>query len=86
MSGEGGSSRRIERDKTRFDDIVRGHIKHDLKRYITGGEMIGRKGRQLVSIPVPRIELPRLRFGRNGRGRGTGQGEGAGDGSALALA
>ena len=82
MTAEGGSSRRIERDKTRFDDIVRGHIKQDLKRYITGGEMIGRKGRQLVSIPVPRIELPRLRFGRNGRGRGAGQGEGSGDGSA----
>jgi len=82
VSGEGGSGGRIERDKARFDDIVRGHIKHDLKRYITGGEMIGRKGRQVVSIPVPRIELPRLRFGRNGRGRGSGQGDGAGDGSA----
>jgi uncharacterized sporulation protein YeaH/YhbH (DUF444 family) len=81
VSGEGGSSRRIERDKTRFDDIVRGHIKHDLKRYITGGEMIGRKGRQLVSIPVPahRAAAPALRAQRArprrraGRGRGRRQ-------------
>jgi hypothetical protein len=82
VSPDGGSSRRIERDRSRFQEIVRGHIKQDLKRYITGGEMIGRKGRQVVSIPVPRIELPRLRFGRNGRGRGTGAGEATGDGQA----
>jgi uncharacterized sporulation protein YeaH/YhbH (DUF444 family) len=75
-----GSVGRIERDRTRFSEIVRGHIKHDLKRYVTGGEMIGRKGRHLISIPVPRIELPRLRFGPNGRGRSSGTDEGQGEG------
>ena len=78
MSHDAG---RIERDRRRFHAIVRGQIKRDLERYITGSEMIGRKGEQLVSIPVPRIELPRLRHGDNqgGQGQGEGDGEGAGE-------
>lgn len=74
-----GAAGRIERDRARFAAIVRGHIKQDLRRYVTGSELIGRKGRQMVSIPVPRVELPRFRFGRNGRGQGQGQGERAAD-------
>ncbi|HTE05733.1 MAG TPA: DUF444 family protein [Planctomycetota bacterium] len=81
--GDGGAGGgRIERDRTRFQDIVRGAIKRDLRRYVTGSELIGRKGRQLISIPVPRIELPRFRFGKNGRGKGSGEGEGEGEGQA----
>jgi len=79
VDGPEGTGGRIERDRSRFASIVRGHIKHDLRRYVTGSEMIGRKGRHLVSIPVPRIELPRLRFGRNGRGKGQGEGDRPGD-------
>ncbi|MGQ0553732.1 MAG: DUF444 family protein [Planctomycetota bacterium] len=79
MSADERSVGRIERDRSRFDAIVRGQIKQDLKRYVTGGELIGRKGRNLVSIPVPRIELPRLRFGRNGRGHGPAGSEGQGE-------
>lgn len=67
--------RRIERDRKRFDDIVRGKIKADLHRHITRGELIGKRGREVVSIPVPQIELPRFRYGRSERG-GVGQGEG----------
>ena len=78
MTAEG----RIARDRRRFADIVRGHIKQDLRRYVTGSELIGRKGRQLVSIPVPRIELPRLHHGKNGQGQGQGEGQGGGDGQA----
>ncbi len=80
MSVDRGRISRIERDRSRFSEIVRGQIKQDLKRYVTGSEMIGRKGRQLVSIPVPRVELPRLRFGQNGRNQGSGEGEGSGEG------
>jgi uncharacterized sporulation protein YeaH/YhbH (DUF444 family) len=80
VTGSQGSVGRIERDRSRFNEIVRGHIKHDLKRYVTGGEMIGRKGRHMISIPVPRIELPRLRFGQNGRGKSSGADEGQGEG------
>jgi hypothetical protein len=42
--------------------------------YMSNGELIGRQGKDLVSIPVPEIQLPHFRFG-NGRG-GVGQGEG----------
>lgn len=73
---------RIERDRRRFNAIVRGRIKRDLERYVTGSEMIGRKGGQLVSIPVPRIDLPRLRHGDNGDGKGGGEGQGQGSGDA----
>jgi uncharacterized sporulation protein YeaH/YhbH (DUF444 family) len=37
--------------------------------------MIGRKGRDLVSIPVPQLDVPRFKFGKNGSG-GVGQGDG----------
>jgi len=67
--------RRIERDRRRFEDIVRGKIKQDLKRHLTRGELIGRRGKELVSIPLPQIELPRFRYGRRDMG-GVGQGPG----------
>jgi uncharacterized protein len=67
--------RRIERDRKRFDDIVRGRIKQDLKRHIVRSELIGKRGREIVSIPLPQIELPRFRYGSRERG-GVGQGEG----------
>jgi sporulation protein YhbH len=67
--------RRIERDRRRFEQIVRGRIKQDLKRHITRGELIGKRGDELVSIPLPHIELPHFRFGQRDRG-GVGQGPG----------
>ncbi len=66
---------RIERDHSRFKKIVRGHIKKELRKYITKGELIGRQGKDLVSIPIPQIEIPQFRHGRRGSG-GVGQGEG----------
>jgi len=66
---------KIDRDQNRFREIVRGRIRSNLRKYITSGEMIGRKGRDLVSIPVPQMDIPHFRFGDNGRG-GVGQGDG----------
>ena len=66
----------IDQDASRFRQIVRGQIKRNLRKYMSNGELIGRQGKELVSIPVPQIELPNFRFG-NGRG-GVGQGPGAG--------
>jgi sporulation protein YhbH len=37
--------------------------------------MIGRKGKDLVSIPLPQLDVPHFRYGQNGRG-GVGQGDG----------
>ncbi|MCO6454600.1 MAG: DUF444 family protein [Pirellulaceae bacterium] len=68
-------SLKIDRDRARFRDIVRGKIRENLKRYVTHSEMLGRKGRNLVSIPLPQLDLPHFRYGDNGRG-GVGQGDG----------
>jgi uncharacterized sporulation protein YeaH/YhbH (DUF444 family) len=66
---------KMETDVNRFRKIVRGKIKENLKRFISSGELIGRQGRKQVSIPLPRIDLPRFEFGGNSH-RGLGQGEG----------
>jgi uncharacterized sporulation protein YeaH/YhbH (DUF444 family) len=66
---------KIERDFQRFRKIVRGKVKSNLGKYISRGEMIGQKGKDLVSIPLPQIEIPQFRYGTKGSG-GTGQGEG----------
>ena len=65
----------INRDHSRFRQIVKGKIKQDLKKYVTHGEMIGRKGKDMVTIPIPQIEIPRFRFGDKEQG-GAGQGDG----------
>ena len=67
---------KIEKDLQRFRKIVRGKIKSNLSKYISQGEMIGKKGNDLVSIPVPAINLPQFRFGTKGSG---GVGVGPGD-------
>ncbi|HKZ83165.1 MAG TPA: DUF444 family protein [Anaerolineae bacterium] len=64
----------IEQDISRFRQIIRGKIKQNLRKYISNGELIGRQGKDLVSIPIPEIELPHFRFG--GRQGGVGQGPG----------
>src|SRR5262245_28931875 len=66
---------KIERDQRRFRQIVRGRIRKNLRKYVTHGEMIGRKGGDLVSIPVPQLDIPHFRYGKNGSG-GVGQGDG----------
>jgi uncharacterized protein len=68
-------SQKIERDHQRFRRIVRGKVKSNLSKYLSRGEMIGRKGRDLVSIPLPQIDIPQFRYGNKGSG-GAGQGEG----------
>ncbi len=67
--------RKIESDVKRFRQIVRGVLKKDFRKYLTQGELIGRKGRHIVSIPMPQVEIPRFRFGSKESG-GVGQGEG----------
>lgn len=66
---------KIRKDRSRFKKIVRGTIKANLRKYISHGEMIGRKGKELVSIPLPQIDIPDFRYGGKER-KGVGQGEG----------
>lgn len=65
----------IERDVARFKQIVRGKIKQDLRKYLSHGEMIGKRGRDLVSIPLPQLDIPHFRYGDKGNG-GVSSGEG----------
>ncbi len=68
-------SQKIDLDHRRFRQIVRGKIKENLRKYISHGELIGRKGKQTVSIPLPQIDIPRFRHGEKQQG-GVGQGDG----------
>ncbi|MFQ5651359.1 MAG: DUF444 family protein [bacterium] len=68
--------KRIDKDISRFRQIIRGKVKKDLKKYITRGELIGKKGKDFVSIPINQIHIPRFRFSTKKTG-GVGQGEGA---------
>jgi hypothetical protein len=66
---------KIERDHQRFRKLVRGKVKSNLSKYISRGEMIGKKGKDLVSIPLPQIDVPQFKYGQKGSG-GVGQGDG----------
>ena len=59
---------KIDQDHARFRDIVKGRIRDNLKRYISHGELIGRQGKDAVSIPIPQIDIPRIiRLNQAGR-------------------
>jgi uncharacterized sporulation protein YeaH/YhbH (DUF444 family) len=66
---------RIEQDHARFKHIVRGTIRKDLRRFIAKGELIGKEGKRLVSIPVHDIDIPTFRYGDNAEGVGQGPGQ-----------
>src|SRR5262250_348044 len=68
-------SQKIDQDHRRFREIVRGKIKQNLRKYITQGEMLGKKGKEIVSIPLPQIDIPHFRFGPKQQG-GVAQGDG----------
>jgi len=75
VSREAPVARRIDQDVGRFRRIVRGLVRRNLKKYITQGELLGRVGKGVVSIPLPQIRLPRFTFGDD-RDSGVGMGEG----------
>ncbi len=66
---------RIDQDHSRFKQIVRGKIKQNLRKYVQQGEMIGKKGKDFISIPVPFIDVPHFKYGSRESG-GVGQGDG----------
>jgi uncharacterized sporulation protein YeaH/YhbH (DUF444 family) len=80
--------RRIESDHRRFRQIVRGQIKRHLRQYISQGELIGKAGKDAISIPLPQIELPHFTFSsgeEDGIGIGPGDpGGDAGEGASMA--
>jgi uncharacterized protein len=68
-------SRRIDLDRARFRKIVRGAVQSEIRKFLSRGELIGQKGKDLVSIPLPQLELPHFRFGKAGQGVGQGDGQ-----------
>src|SRR5215510_4805756 len=68
---------KIRKDHQRFRQIVKGKIRHDLRKFLTRGELLGKEGKHLISIPVRGIELPHFRYGDNNDG-GVGAGKGQG--------
>jgi sporulation protein YhbH len=68
-------SLKVDQDHSRFRNIVRGKIRENLRKYISHGELMGRKGKDVVSIPIPQIDIPRFRYGDKQQG-GAGQGDG----------
>jgi sporulation protein YhbH len=66
---------KIEKDHQRFRQIVKGRIREDLRKFLTRGELIGKEGKHLISIPVRGIELPHFRYGDNSQGIGAGDGK-----------
>lgn len=65
----------IKEDHNRFKDIIKGKIKEDFRKFVSNGEMIGRREKDLVKIPLPSIEIPTFRYGPKSQG-GVGQGNG----------
>ncbi len=70
----------IKEDHNRFRDIIKGKVKEEFKKYVTQGEMIGKRENDFVKIPLPSIDIPNFRYGPKQQG-GVGQGQGQpGDG------
>lgn len=74
-------SQKIDKDHGRFRRIVRGKIKQNLRKYISNGDLMGRQGKDKISIPLPQIDIPRFYHGAKQSG-GVGQGQGE-EGDAL---
>lgn len=71
----------IKEDQNRFKNIIKGRVRDDFKKFVTSGEMIGKREDEFVKIPLPRIDIPTFRFGSKNDEKGVGQGDGeAGDG------
>ncbi|MBC7171041.1 MAG: DUF444 family protein, partial [Polyangiaceae bacterium] len=68
-------SLKIDQDHSRFRNIVRGKIRQNLRKYVSQGELMGKQGKDVVSIPIPQIDIPRFRFAEKQQG-GIGQGDG----------
>lgn len=67
-------SNSIDQDFRRFKKIAQGKMRKNLQKYLQNGERIVEKGNDKYKVSIPRIDLPRFKFGSN-EGMGQGQGE-----------
>jgi len=67
---------RIKKDREKFIQIIKGKIKKDLKKFFKPGQVIlPKKKGDPVAIPIPKIDLPTFRYGKNRGGVAQGPGE-----------
>lgn len=66
---------RIDADRSRFKNIVKGKVRKNLKKYLTQDSIVGKSGKGTVNIPIPNINIPKFRHG-DGQG-GVSQGDGS---------
>ncbi len=68
---------RIKRDRDKFNSILKGKIKQDIKKYLRPGSVIlpGKGKREPLRIRFFNLPLPRFRYGPNFGGVGAGQGQ-----------
>ena len=66
---------KIIQDKARFREILRGAIRRNLRKYISSGDLVARSGKDVVTIPIPHIDIPRFQY-ESRQQKGVGQGEG----------
>ncbi|MBI4211178.1 MAG: DUF444 family protein [Deltaproteobacteria bacterium] len=67
-------AQKIDQDVSRFHQILRGKVRQQLRKFMSSSELIGKQGKNLISIPVPHIEIPRFVYGENQSGVGQGEG------------
>lgn len=64
-----------DQDDIDWKEKKKEELKKGAKGLIKIGELIGKKGKDLVSIPLPQIEIPTFKHGKNRNGVGQGEGE-----------
>ncbi len=66
----------IREDQNRFKSIIKGRVREEFKKYVTNGELIGKRENDFVKIPMPKIDIPTFRYGPKQDEQGVGQGDG----------
>ena len=65
----------IKNDHERFKKIIKGKVRKNLKKYVSGREVVVPNKNGQYRIPMPEVETPRFRFGEQSQG-GIGHGDG----------
>ena len=68
--------KRIEEDHDMFKDVYAGRIRKELKKHINNGSIFRKRGDgKHIKITIPKIDIPHIVYGNNGKG-GIGRGPG----------
>lgn len=69
-------TRRIDEDRSSFNDIYSGKVKKKIKEWIGSGEIVGKTGKDgKIIVKANRIRIPFIVKGDSGNGVGVGKGE-----------